>query len=141
MSAGARHFLRHSVEMAVAMLLGMAVAHPLVRPLTSEAPGLAVLVMALAMSTPMAAWMRHRRKSWARVAEMTAAMLVPGLLLAVLAAAGVIESGRAALDVQHALMFPAMLAAMLLRREAYTGEVSPRAPSRRGPVRPRRASP
>ncbi len=139
MSSGRRHFLRHFLEMAVAMLLGMAIAHPLVRPLTDDAPALAVLVMATAMTAPMAGWMRHRRKDWARIAEMVAAMLA--LALVALLAAGVLGSGRAALDVQHALMFPAMLAAMLLRREAYVDEVSRRAPSRRAPVRPRRASP
>ena len=124
MNPAVRRFLRHFLEMLVAMLLGMAIAHPLIRPLTSDAPALAVSGMGLAMSAPMAAWMRHRRKTWPRVAEMVAAMMLPAAVLAPLAAAGAIESGRSALDIQHGVMLASMLAAMLLRREAYTGEVT-----------------
>ena len=116
--------LRHFLEMVVAMLLRMAIAHPLVRPMTNDVPALAVLAMGVAMSAPMAAWMRHRGKARPRVAEMVAAMMLPAGVLAALAAAGTIESGRTALDIQHGVMLPSMLAAMLLRREAYTGEVT-----------------
>ena len=124
----ARHFLRHFLEMALAMLLGMAAAEPLVRGLTSEMPALAVLVMALAMTAPMAAWMRFRGHGWARVAEMSAAMVVPAVVLAGLLAAGMLEDGGAALHVQHGLMFPAMLAVMRLRRDEYARRPDPLRP-------------
>ena len=82
-------FARHFAEMLAAMVLGMAVVHPL---------GAGALVMALAMSLPMAVLMRHRGRGWGEVAEMTAAML----LLAPLG-----------LHVMHAAMVPVMLVVML----------------------------
>jgi hypothetical protein len=120
MPAGARHFLRHFVEMLLAMLLGMAIAEPAVQGLRGGAPALAVLVMALAMSAPMAAWMRHRRHEWARVAEMAGAMLVPALVIVALLASGALHGGRAALEILHGAMVPSMLAAMLWRRGTYS---------------------
>ena len=114
-----RHFLRHFVEMAVAMLLGMALAEPLVSALSTDAPALAVLVMALAMSVPVAAWMRYRRHSWSRVGEMVGAMLAPALVLVALLGAEALDGGKAALDILHGAMLPSMLAVMALRRGEY----------------------
>ena len=119
MPAGARHFLRHFIEMLLAMLLGMAIAEPAVQGLRGGAPALAVIVMALAMSAPMAAWMRHRRHEWARVAEMAGAMLVPALVIVGLLASGALDGGGAALEILHGAMVPSMLAAMLWRRGTY----------------------
>ena len=137
MSARAKHFLRHFLEMLAAMLVGMAVAHPLVGPLTKDGRALAVLVMAFGMIAPMAAWMRHRRNDWPRVAEMSAAMLLPALALAGLAEVGIVQSGRTALDIQHGVTVPDMLAAMLLRRDVYQRSVAASsAPGTRSRVKP-----
>ena len=123
-------FLRHFAEMLIAMLLGMALlggalsgflalAGTSYADAQRDLPALFALAMAFAMTVPMAAWMRHRRHRWARVAEMSAAMFLPAIVLIALLPTGVLD-GRAASEVQHGLMVPAMLAAMLLRRSHYS---------------------
>lgn len=59
-------------------------------------------------------WMRYRGHSAARTVEMAASMVVPTAVATGLAALGVLGAG-AALAFQHAVMVPAMLAAMLWR--------------------------
>ena len=115
-------FLRHYGEMVLAMLVGMAMLHPalMVVDLESDAPALFLLAMAFAMSAPMVAWMRHRGHSWERGAEMAGSMFAPTLLAIALLDAGLLET-TGALVIQHAIMFPAMLAVMLVRRDEYTG--------------------
>ena len=120
MTDGRRRFLRHFGEMLLAMLLGMAL---LGWPAYSiESTGVAVAVMAAAMFVPMAGWMRHRGHAWTRIAEMAGAMLVPAAALILMDWSGVL-SGRAALDAQHAVMVPSMLAAMLVRCLEYSRAV------------------
>ena len=126
------HFTRHYLEMVVAMFLGMFVlggAFALalapvgidVGDWRYDAPALMLLGMAFTMSVPMVAWMRHRGHGWAPAWEMTAAMFLPSVAaIGLLWADLVVEPGDLLL-VQHAGMFPAMLAAMLLRLGEYTG--------------------
>jgi len=115
-------FALHFIEMVVAMFLGMVALGPL---WSLAAPGLSdnaaaqVLIMATDMSLGMALWMRIRRHGWARIAEMSAAMYLPFLVLLVPYAFGAI-SGSVMMMGGHVLMLPAMLAAMVWRRCDYT---------------------
>jgi len=66
----------------------------------------------------MAVWMRYRGHGWGAIAEMSCAMLVPLVVLILPFFAGVI-SADALLVGMHALMLPAMVVAMLHRRDEY----------------------
>jgi RsiW-degrading membrane proteinase PrsW (M82 family) len=109
------HFIRHYIEMVVAMMLGMLVFGIALGNPYDDAPELALLGMATAMTIPMVAWMRYRGHGWNESWEMTASMFVPTFFAIGLLLAGVLESGHAAMGIQHAIMFPAMAAVMLLR--------------------------
>lgn len=123
---GVRRFILHFLEMVVAMAVGMVVLHP-VWSLGLGAIGQAdvlhrtevmAIVMATNMTVAMSAWMRYRGHGWASIAEMGAAMYLPFLVLFVPLWAGLLSSGGLMLW-GHLLMLPAMLAAMLLRRDEY----------------------
>ena len=126
-SGGRRRFVRHFVEMVGAMLAGMVVLGGLSELLFmasgssfSKASGqVQVLLMGLNMTVPMVGWMGYRGHDRARSAEMAASMIIPTLVAAGLAAAGVLQTG-AALGVQHVVMIPAMLGVMLWRYEHYS---------------------
>jgi hypothetical protein len=127
-SHGLRRFVLHYLEMVVAMAVGMVVLHP-VWSLGLGALGQAdvlnrtevmALVMATNMTVAMSAWMRYRGHGWASIAEMGAAMYLPFLVLFVPLWAGLISSGSLMLA-GHLLMLPAMVVAMLLRRDEYMG--------------------
>jgi len=120
------HFIRHYLEMVIAMLLGMAV---LGIPgfialeaagVDTQAAGVLLWGMALLMTVPMVAWMRHRGHGWLPCWEMAAAMIVPTIGALALLEAGALDDAHAAMGVQHVVMFPAMLGVMLLRRDEYT---------------------
>ena len=116
-----RHFVRHYLEMVVAMLVGMMVLGPvvdLVWPSLTARADVGVMVMATNMAIGMGAWMRFRRHSWRSVAEMSAAMYVPFLVLLVPFWAGAMGE-HAMMTWGHVLMLPAMAAVMLLRPEEY----------------------
>jgi hypothetical protein len=126
------HFARHYAEMVVAMFAGMFVLGiPLAAALgvagvdvgdwRTDAPALMLLGMAFTMSVPMAGWMWFRGHGAAPIWEMTAAMFVPSIAAIALLAAGVAEGHDTLMVIQHAGMFGAMLAAMLLRVDEYTG--------------------
>ncbi|HEX5997161.1 MAG TPA: hypothetical protein VFY84_18640 [Jiangellales bacterium] len=114
-------FAGHFAEMVVAMFVGMFALAPL---WSLVAPGAIVradahaLVMATNMTLGMALWMKIRRHSWPRIAEMSAAMYVPFVVLLVPYWLDAI-SGNALTTAGHLLMLPAMLAAMLWRRNDY----------------------
>jgi len=123
------HFIRHYIEMLAAMFLGMLVlGGPASLALDAvglgigrDEPELLLLGMALTMTVPMVAWMRHRGHGWAPAWEMTAAMFVPSVTGVALLWTGVVADTGTLLAIQHVAMFPAMLVAMLLRRGEYTG--------------------
>jgi hypothetical protein len=125
-AGGLRRFLLHFVEMVVAMAVGMVA----LQPLWSFAAGalelsqalhrteVMAMVMATDMTVAMSAWMRYRGHGWRSIVEMGAAMYLPFLVLFVPLWAGALSS-RGLMIGGHALMLPAMLAAMLLRRDEY----------------------
>ena len=118
-----RTFIRHYLEMLVAMFVGMAVlGGGLALAGVDIGPvELSLLWMAFTMSVPMVAWMRYRGHGWRPSGEMTASMFIPSLAAIVLLWMGVVEDHGALMGIQHVAMFPAMLVAMLVRREEYAG--------------------
>ena len=116
-------FIRHYVEMLIAMFVGMGVFAGAAAAAGFEVEGteLLLLWMAFTMSVPMVAWMRYRGHGWTPALEMTAAMFIPSFAAVGLLGAGLVEDEGALLGIQHAAMFPAMLVAMLLRRDEYSG--------------------
>jgi hypothetical protein len=131
MTKSTRHFTRHYLEMLVAMFVGMlALGMPAVAgfgalgmssaELRSDAPALLLLGMGVAMTIPMVAWMRYRGHGWAASNEMAASMLIPTAgVIAVLGAGLVTEIGTL-FAIEHVVMLPSMLVAMLLRRQEYS---------------------
>jgi hypothetical protein len=128
-------FARHYVEMVVAMFLGMfvlggallgvlALAGVDTSNMHTDALELSLLGMAFTMSVPMVAWMRHRGHGWLPCWEMTASMFAPSFAAIALLWGGVVEDEGTLMLIQHAGMFPAMLAVMLLRREEYSGHAA-----------------
>ncbi len=123
-----RAFVRHYLEMVAAMVVGMVVLHPVAMFLLPvlgwsaalSRPDLHVLVMATNMAIGMGLWMRYRGHRPRSIAEMSAAMYLPFVVLLVPLWIGAI--GAATLSVAgHLLMLPAMLGVMLLRPEEYSG--------------------
>jgi hypothetical protein len=122
-----RAFARHFGEMVLAMLLGMMVLGGAAEllfaaagsSLSDQSGGVHVMVMGFTMTVPMVLWMSYRGHAAARNVEMALSMIVPSIVAAGLAWAGVLESA-AALGVQHAVMIPAMLGVMLWRYEDYS---------------------
>ncbi|WP_067481935.1 hypothetical protein [Actinomadura hibisca] len=123
--SGKAHFALHYLEMVVSMFVGMLVLWPLWLLVAPDDPSVEVssLVMATTMSVGMAAWMRFRRHGWRPIAEMCAAMYLSYAVFFPLLWAGVME-GHGVMMGGHVLMFPAMLAAMLLRPAEYTGHAA-----------------
>ncbi len=120
-------FVAHFVEMLIAMFVGMGVLTAVLGMPHDSPIEIQALYMAATMTVPMVAWMLVRGHSRRASAEMAAAMTVPLAALFPPLWAGVI-SGDALLDLQHVLMIPVMLGAMLLRRA--DTDVSPHRRSR-----------
>ena len=129
MTTATRHFIRHYVEMVVAMFLGMAVlGMPALlalgatgvssTELRSDAPALLLLGMGLTMTVPMVAWMRYRGHGWPASNEMAASMLIP--TAGVIALLWLVDDVGIVLTIQHVVMLPSMLVAMLLRPQEYS---------------------
>jgi flagellar biosynthetic protein FliP len=115
-------FTLHYIEMVVAMFVGMFALGPLwslAAPGLTDDPAAAATVMATNMTIGMGVWMAIRRHAWLRIAEMAAAMYLPFVALLIPYWLGAI-SGDAVMIGGHLLMFPAMLAAMLWRRDEYS---------------------
>jgi hypothetical protein len=126
-----RRFLRHLFEMIVVMMLGMCVFGSAFGALHQVAfgsgfaaawrdhVGLAAFAMAFNMTVPMVLWMRYRGHSWERGGEMAVAMNLPVLPLLLLYELGAIPA-RGVLGGQMMLMIPAMVVAMLYRKDEYS---------------------
>jgi hypothetical protein len=130
-SSATWRFVRHYLEMVAAMFLGMAVLGiPAVAALgavgvssselESDAPALLLFGMALTMTVPMVAWMRYRGHGWPASGEMVAAMMIPTFGVIALLGSGIVDDVHALLMAEHVVMLPAMLVAMLLRRDEYS---------------------
>lgn len=88
--------------------------------LLQTAPELVVLVIALNLSVPMAAWMRYRGMDWQPTLEMAGATMVVGLGL--IAAYWMdLVAKDSLVEIQTGLACPVMLAAMLVRFRLYSG--------------------
>ncbi len=137
LAAQVGHFLRHLGEMILAMMPGMMAGSALLalifstllasttRGLTrvevvNQFPVLICLVMAIGMIVPMVAWMRYRGMEWRPVTEMATAMVVPLVPIFGLLGLQAIP-GDSACGLYCASMIPAMVVAMLLRLDLYTG--------------------
>ena len=125
-----RRFIRHYLEMVIAMFAGMIVlgipGEAALRAvgygsseLQADAPAVALLAMATIMTIPMVAWMRRMGHGWQPCNEMAASMYLPTFLVIALMGAGALDF-MGAMGLEHVLMLPAMLVAMLLRREEYS---------------------
>ena len=125
-----RHFIRHYIEMVVAMLLGMVVLGVPIEgalrafgtnmdDLHTDAPALVLLEMAAIMTVPMVAWMRYRGHAWRPCNEMAASMLLPTLAAIALLWTGALTDFGTLMTLEHMVMLPAMLVAMLLRYDEY----------------------
>src|SRR3954454_20140723 len=132
MSPRARTFARHYAEMVLAMLLGMAVlgapagwalgaAGSSWSALSDDAPAAMLLLMAVTMTVPMAGWMAYRGHGRRPNAEMAASMFLPTFGVIGLLGAGVVTGTGGLIVVEHVAMLAAMLVAMLLRIDEYTG--------------------
>ena len=127
-------FLAHYGEMVLVMFAGMLVIGlPVVlvaaalgagpSDLERDAPAAVLAGMAFSMTAPMVWWMRRRGHSAAAARSMAAAMILPSLAVLALLAIGTVDDLDTLLGIQHVAMFPAMLAAMLLRRSDYSHRV------------------
>lgn len=138
-------FARHFVEMLLALSFGMfvfggalhaALAVAGVEYTMARFPSLVLLDMGVTMMLGTAAWMYIRRHRPAAVLEMSAAMLVPAVVVIPLVWLGAMSTGTAML-VEHVALLPLILGAMLRRLDEYAGE--PAGPVRR-PVGRRRVA-
>jgi hypothetical protein len=118
-----RRFALHYLEMLVAMVAGMVVLGGL-GDLLFDLPGGAapmLVWMTVTMTVPMVAWMRFRGHGWRPCNEMAASMILPTVAMLALLAAGLVTDHGTLMLLEHALMLPSMLVAMLLRRDEYSG--------------------
>lgn len=121
------NFAWHFAEMMIAMMVGMMALGPLWRlafgafgaAALIASPIPAALVMATNMTIGMSLLMWFRRHSWRSIAEMGAAMYLSFVVLFPAYWLGWIDGG-ALMGLGHVLMIPAMIGAMLWRRDEYT---------------------
>jgi hypothetical protein len=88
--------------------------------LNASLPVVATLAMTLEMTVPMAMWMGYRGHRRRGILEMSAVMIVPALVLAAAAQAGIIGT-TGLLSTYHVVMVAAMVGLMLVRRSDYSG--------------------
>ena len=131
MTRSTRHFIRHYLEMVLAMFIGMGVlftpalfalgaAGVSSAELHDDAPAVMLLGMGVTMTVPMVAWMRYRGHGWAATNEMAASMMIPTAGVIGLLGTGLVADFGALMTLEHVVMLPAMLVAMLHRREEYS---------------------
>ena len=145
--AGWPPFIRHYIEMVLARVVGMYALMPL-WPVAFRAVGAphlldraepVALSMATGMAIGMAAWMAGRRHGRRDIAEMTAVMYLPFVILFPATLAGAMTSGAMMLA-GHGLMLAAMLALMLWRRDHYCHRRPARRAAESGTARQRAGS-
>jgi hypothetical protein len=121
MSAANRRFALHYLEMVVVMFAGMAILGAAIGVAVDvNGTGAMLIEMGATMTVPMVAWMRVRGHEWRPCLEMGASMVLPTLGTLALLGAGIVEGAGALMVILHAVMLPAMLVAMLLRRDEYS---------------------
>ena len=115
-------FARHYVEMVVVMVVGMVVLDGAVGLVADvNGTGAMLIEMGVTMTVPMVAWMRVRGHAWRPCLEMGASMVLPTVGTLALLGAGIVTDAGPLMVILHAVMLPAMLVAMLLRRDEYSG--------------------
>jgi hypothetical protein len=130
----ALRFTWHFLQMFIAMGIGMAVYGIAVgllgyQGLGKSQPETAALLMTAAMVVPMAAWMRFRMgHGWYRTGEMSAAMVVPIVVLVAVCSLGLLPH-TVALAWSMPVMYVAMLGAMLYRWRDYAQHHHPDQPA------------
>jgi hypothetical protein len=87
--------------------------------LPQTAPEMSVLVIAINLSVPMAAWMRYRGMAWRPTLEMTVPTLATGVLLVVAYWLDLVAASSL-IEIQTSLACPVMVAVMLLRFRLYS---------------------
>jgi hypothetical protein len=118
------HFTRHLGEMVIAMFAGMGLLGLAIGAL-GEPPGYANSLvkyglMGAAMALPMVGWMRFRGHRWGDGLEMTAAMVLPMLAVALPSALGLAgPTGHSLMMLAHVAMFAGMVILMLFRWDRY----------------------
>jgi hypothetical protein len=122
-------FVLHYLEMCMVMCLGAISLSVLVfgaagllgyTDLPQRAPELTVLIIAINLSLPMAAWMRFRGMAWRPTLEMSGATMVAGLLLIAGYRRGIIAQDSL-MELQTGILAcPLMLAVMLVRFPLYS---------------------
>lgn len=119
-------FWRHFLEMVGAMVAGMFVTGAIFvsvvgltswDEVTTQYPTQVLLAMAVGMTVPMVAWMRHRGMGWRSSYEMAAAMVLPVIPFLCLVWFGVTQS--APCGAYCAVMVAAMYVLMRYRRDEY----------------------
>lgn len=116
-----RHFAEMIVAMAVGMFVGVAIFLTAIRMTFDEAlvrhPIAILIVVAVSMTLPMVAWMRHRGHGWRSSSEIAAAMVIPVIPFLCLVWFNVTKS--ALCGGYCALSVAAMLGLILYRRSEY----------------------
>jgi hypothetical protein len=121
MSARNRRFALHYVEMVVVMVLGMMIlTWPIELVMNVSRTGSMLVEMGATMTAAMLGWMRFRGHDWQPCIEMAASMVLPTIGTLVLLGTGLVEGAGPLMIILHAVMLPAMLVAMLLRRDEYS---------------------
>ncbi|HET8529173.1 MAG TPA: hypothetical protein VFL60_09695 [Gaiellaceae bacterium] len=116
-----RRFALHYLEMVVVMVVGMEALGLLVGLVVDvHRTGPMLVEMGATMTVSMVAWMRVRGHAWQPCLEMGASMVLPTLGTLALLGLGAVEGAGPLMVILHAVMLPAMLAAMLLRRGEYS---------------------
>lgn len=122
-------FTLHLLEMCMVMCAGAIVLSVLFfgaagllgySNLPQTAPELSVLVIAVNLSLPMAAWMRYRGMAWQPTMEMSGATMVFGLMLIAAYWLDLIAKGSL-VEIQTSVACPLMLGVMLFRPRLYAG--------------------
>jgi hypothetical protein len=117
-------FAKHYVEMVLVMFAGMFVIGGALlgaaaalgasgSEIQDDAPAAYLLGMGFSMTVPMVWWMDRRGHSWPANRAMALSMILPTLAALVLLAGGAVTDFHGLMGIQHTLMFPGMLIAML----------------------------
>jgi hypothetical protein len=129
-----RHFALHYVEMVVAMILGMVILGVPAgmaldalgvssSELHNDVPAVMLFGMATVMTVPMVGWMRYRGHGWRASTDMAASMFAPTAGAVALLWSGLVADVGTLMALEHVVMLPSMLVAMLLRIDEYAGGV------------------
>jgi hypothetical protein len=104
-----------------ALALGAAAFDSTYGDVRADAPGVILFGMGFGMTAAMVWWMVSRGHSSQANRAMALAMILPTLLTLGLLAFGAVEDVGTLLTIEHVVMFPAMLVAMLPYRAEFTG--------------------